>query len=211
MQNESCQNNDVLILSKSVVETGNIDDLLLLAKLLNEKVKMEMINLDGLDTLIVYYLYYVWMDKDTKENFPSFRDYLLYDQAHIWEQLLDGSFTYDWESKNGVSDIYIKILNDIGYDIVFRMTGGRIGRERKQNFIFTGLMKLLETKYSSIPDFLLKLLFIGYATYGRDLFATDLEFAYFEAFLFDKCNLVYCSKEPDCHSYEEQLLALDLV
>jgi hypothetical protein len=90
------------------------------------------------------------------------------------------------------------------------MTKGKCGNSRKDNFIFPIIQKMFDIRYSTIPDFILKLLFIGYDTYGKDLFHTDLEFMYFESFLFQKSNLVYCSREGKS-TFDELVLEMNLV
>lgn len=205
---ETCCETSIIDLFKKVFEDGDIGALMQISK------KVDILSaaddrLDGLDGILLYYLYYVWMDKNVRKDFMSIKKYILKDLSEIFDFMLQSENFIDNKVLCGENDIYISVLGDIAKDILFRYTGGQVGKSRNNIFIYSPLSKIFNLSYASIPDIVLKTLFIGYGLYGEDLFSSRLEFDYFESFIFDKFRLIY-NTNP-INDLEDELLNINFV
>lgn len=168
--------------------------------------------LNDLDCLILYYIYYIWMPEDLRQDAQVFKEYLTKDEADIWYNISQDN---DIIEEAEYSDMYQSFIRTLVQDITFRHSGGNIGKKRDiSQFVFPILRNLNESNYQQISDYCLKILFIGGCLYNKEMFSSTLEANVFHSFLFKKKMLAYIEGNgnvPQEDSIESAVLELNLV
>lgn len=221
MSEEFCQKikeYPVQVLIQEIISKGNIDCLIELNHRLEESVKAkDNSNINDLEILAIYYLYFVWMNEETRKDFYGIYNFLWVDLQSIWSNISSNSdYLEDIVFKD---DIFIHTLKNIANDITFLYFNGAMGvaRSKEESInIYSILNKLIILNYSSVADQLLKILFFGYAKYGKQLFGSEAEFDAFEIYLINRSDIVYyanedISKESFAISYEKEINELNLI
>ncbi len=203
MQEKSYQELSFRELAQRVVEFGDMQAF----ACLNSKVAdCNNTNdcLSGLECLMLYYVYYIWMPEDLRKDSQIIKEYLTTEEMDIWNELLkDNSLI---ENPSEYTDIYQSFIYDLVQDISFRHTNGEIGKTRDvSKFVFPILYKLNEMNYQKITDYCLKILFIGACLYRNEMFGSNLERNAFFSFIFKKKILLHLEEsEPTDNSLADE-------
>lgn len=215
MQEKSYQELPFKELAQRVVEFGDMQAL----TCLNSKVSYCNDNgncLTGLECLMLYYIYYIWMPEDLRNDSQVIREYLTTEEMDIWKNLLNDNSLI--EHFGEYTDIYQSFIYDLVQDVSFRYTNGEVGKKRDTSqFVFPILHKLNEMNYQQVTDYCLKILFIGACLYKDEMFSSDLEKNAFYSFVFKKKLLLYLEESeatgntPVDVGIENAVLELNLV
>lgn len=203
-------------LVRDILEFGNIDALMHLNSIVATATESHLV-LDPIDSLSLYYIYYIWMPADLKKDFQVLETYLIDDLNTIFMLYFfsDGPKANSLKDlrQGELDDLFGNIVVSIADDIIYKYFNGKIGIERDlDNLTYVYLNKMEDLNYSRISDNYLKILFMGYSTYGPKLFATEAEYKTFTSFLRKKMNFIYLPARDDSQvSIESTLSEMKLV
>lgn len=190
MQDQYCLNDinqDFNLLCKQILINKNLGCLKELNDLC-ESISLNKIELHSLNFIILYYLYFIWIPNDLRDDLKSIGYLITEDINRIIKNYM--SFPEGLKIDLEKSDIYVETVFSLVNDILNKYTNGLIGAPRKDKNLYKILINMFKLDYSTINDDFLKILFIGYFYFKNELFSSVGESELFKFFLYSKKSLI---------------------